>query len=129
MPSAIWERAKHVHDQLGISRGSIVQTTTYGADHQVILDAMEALGLNDKGCANALVFAEKDDAYLRKLNDAGINGARFSFREDLGTVLSHDDFKTATDKLRDMGWYMRFSPNRPASPSMSRNSPTSTSRS
>ena len=110
MPSATWERAKHVHDQLGIDRGIIVQTTTYGADHQVVLDGLKALGPNFKGCANALVFAEKDDAYLQKLDDAGINGARFSFRQALGAVLSDDDFKAATDKLRDMGWYMKVQP-------------------
>ena len=29
MPSATWERARHVHNQLGVTRGIIVQTTTY----------------------------------------------------------------------------------------------------
>ena len=66
MPSATWDRALHVHETLGIERGIIVQTTTYGADHQVVLDGLAAMGPNYKGCANALVFNERDDASDRR---------------------------------------------------------------
>ena len=58
MPSATWEAALRVHKTLGIERGIIVQTTTYGADHAVVLDALAAMGPNYRACANALVFAE-----------------------------------------------------------------------
>src|SRR6187455_1190738 len=91
MPTATWEAALRVHKALGIERGIIVQTTTYGADHSVVLDALAAMGPNYRACANALVFAEADDAYLAKLHDAGVRGARFSFRQELGAVLSEKD--------------------------------------
>jgi predicted TIM-barrel fold metal-dependent hydrolase len=110
MPSATWERAAHVHRQLGIERGIIVQTTTYGADHQIVLDGLEAMGPNYKGCANALVFGERDDAYLEKLHRAGINGARFSFRAALGAVLDDEAFDRAVGRLRELGWYMKLQP-------------------
>ena len=84
MPTATWEAALRVHKALGIERGVIVQTTTYGADHSVVLDGLAAMGPNYRGCANALVFAEADDAYLEKLHAAGVRGARFSFRQELG---------------------------------------------
>ena len=84
MPSATWEAALRVHKTLGIERGIIVQTTTYGADHSVVLDGLAAMGPNYRGCANALVFAEASDSYLSKLHDAGVRGARFSFRQELG---------------------------------------------
>ena len=71
MPTATWEAALRVHKALGIERGIIVQTTTYGADHAVVLDALAAMGPNYRACANALVFAEAGDAYLAKLHDAG----------------------------------------------------------
>ena len=61
MPTATWEAALRVHKALGIERGIIVQTTTYGADHAVVLDALAAMGPNYRGCANALVFAEAKD--------------------------------------------------------------------
>ncbi len=110
MPSATWEAALRVHKALGIERGIIVQTTTYGADHSVVLDALAAMGPNYRGCANALVFAEADDAYLAKLHDAGVRGARFSFRQELGAVLSDKDFARAIAKIRELGWYAKIQP-------------------
>src|SRR3712207_3567925 len=38
MPSADIERALALHATLGLQRGVIVQATTYGADHRVVLD-------------------------------------------------------------------------------------------
>ena len=110
MPTATWEAALRVHKTLGIERGIIVQTTTYGADHSVVLDALAAMGPNYRGCANALVFAEADDAYLAKLHDAGVRGARFSFRQELGAVLSDKDFARAIARIRELGWYAKIQP-------------------
>lgn len=100
MPTATWEAALRMHRTLGIERGIIVQTTTYGADHAVVLDGLEAMGPNYRGCANALVFAEADDAYLARLHEAGVRGARFSFRQELGAVLSDADFARAIARIR-----------------------------
>lgn len=108
MPSATWEAALRMHRALGIERGIIVQTTTYGADHSVVLDALSAMGPNYRGCANALVFAEADDAYLAKLHDAGVRGARFSFRQELGAVLSDAAFERAIARIRELGWYAKI---------------------
>jgi len=110
MPSATWEAALRMHKALGIARGIIVQTTTYGADHAVVLDGLAAMGPNYRGCANALVFAEADDAYLDRLNAAGVGGARFSFRKELGAVLSDADFDRAIARIRELGWYAKFQP-------------------
>ena len=99
-----------MHKALDIERGIIVQTTTYGADHSVVLDALAAMGPNYRGCANALVFAEADDAYLVKLHDAGVRGARFSFRQELGAVLSDKDFARAIARIRELGWYAKIQP-------------------
>lgn len=110
MPSATWEAALRMHKALGIERGIIVQTTTYGADHAVVLDGLAAMGPNYRGCANALVFAEASDSYLAKLHDAGVRGARFSFRQELGAVLSDVDFARAIARIRELGWYVKIQP-------------------
>ncbi|MEO7338348.1 MAG: amidohydrolase family protein [Caldimonas sp.] len=110
MPSADFEAARRVHKALGISRGIVVQTTTYGADHRVVLDALTALGAGYKGCANALVFEDADDATLEALHAAGVRGARFSFRQALGAVLTKPAFDRAVGKLRELGWYMKIQP-------------------
>ena len=110
MPSATWEAARRMHQALGISRGIVVQTTTYGADHRVVLDGLAALGPGYKGCANALVFESASDAELERLHAAGVRGARFSFRQALGAVLSREAFDRAVGKLRELGWYMKIQP-------------------
>src|SRR6204780_4535342 len=110
MPRATWEAALRVHKAVGIERGIIVQTTTYGADHAVVLDALAAMGPNYRGCATALVFAEAKDGYLAKLHDAGVRGARFSFRQELGAVLSDAEFARAIARIRELGWYAKIQP-------------------
>ncbi len=110
MPTATPDALRRVHDALGFQRGIVVQTTTYGEDHTVVLDALAALGPGYKGCANALVFEARDDAYLEKLHAAGVRGARFSFRQALGAVLSRPAFDRAVARIRELGWYMKVQP-------------------
>ena len=110
MPTATWEAALRMHEALGIDRGVIVQTTTYGADHSVVLDALAMMGPNYRGCANALVFAEADDTYLEELHEAGVRGARFSFRQELGAVLSDKEFARAIARIKELGWYAKIQP-------------------
>ncbi|MDR6860233.1 amidohydrolase family protein [Variovorax guangxiensis] len=113
MPTATWQVAKALHATLGIERGVIVQATTYGADHTVVLDALE--GLNGRGprrylaCANAAVLVERDDAYLQKLHDAGVRGARFT-RGGLGISLSANEQARAFARIKDLGWYVKVQP-------------------
>ena len=109
MPSATWEAALRMHRALGIERGVIVQPTTYGADHQVTLDGLAALGPNYRGCANAVVLSERDDGYVAKLHDAGVRGARFT-RAGLGLALSPEAFTKAVARVRELGWYVKIQP-------------------
>ncbi len=44
MPSADFAAARRMHAALGFTRGVIVQATTYGADHTVVLDGLQAMG-------------------------------------------------------------------------------------
>jgi 2-pyrone-4,6-dicarboxylate lactonase len=110
MPSANWEAAQRMHSALGFKRGIVVQTTTYGADHRVVTDALQALGPGYKACANALLFEQATEADLEALHRAGVRGARFSFRQALGAVLSPQAFDRAVGKLRELGWYMKIQP-------------------
>jgi len=113
MPSATWQVAQTLHATLGIERGVIVQATTYGADHSVVLDALA--GLNGTGprrymaCANAAVLSERDDTYLQTLHDAGVRGARFT-RGGLGISLTAAEQASAFAKVKAMGWYVKLQP-------------------
>ena len=86
-----------MHRALGIERGIIVQPTTYGADHQVTLDGLAALGPNYKACANAVVLSERDDAYIAAAH--AMRGARFT-RAGLGLALSPEAFGKAVARAR-----------------------------
>lgn len=113
MPTATWQVAQKLHATLGIARGVIVQATTYGADHTVVLDALA--GLNAGGprrymaCANAAVLTERDDAYLHKLHDAGVRGARFT-RGGLGISLTAAEQERAFARVKELGWYVKVQP-------------------
>ena len=109
MPSATIETALRMHKTLGIERGIIVQATTYGADHQVVLDALAVAGPDYRACANALVLLERDDAYLDKLHAAGVRGARFN-RQGLGVSMSERDFQRCIARIKELGWYAKFQP-------------------
>lgn len=109
MPTATMETAMGMHKVLGIERGIIVQATTYGADHQVVLDALALAGPGYKACANALVLLERDDAYLEQLHNAGVRGARFN-RMGLGVSMSEADYDRCIARVRELGWYVKFQP-------------------
>ena len=110
MPTAVPGALRRMHEALGIERGIVVQTTTYGEDHAVVLDALAELGPGYKACANALVFESADDAYLQRLHEAGVRGARFAFRLGPGAGLARSTFDRAVGKIRDLGWYMKVQP-------------------
>lgn len=109
MPAATVETALRMHAILGIERGIIVQPTTYGADHRATLDGLAVAGPSYRGCANAAVFAEADDAELARLDAAGIRGARFS-RAALGIKLSDKEFDRAVARAQELGWYVKVQP-------------------
>jgi 2-pyrone-4,6-dicarboxylate lactonase len=109
MPSATVAAGLKMHRALGLTRGVIVQPTTYGADHAVTLDGLAAAGPNYRGCANAVVLNERDDAYLAKLDAAGIRGARFT-RQGLGVAITDADFDRAIGRVKELGWYVKVQP-------------------
>lgn len=109
MPTATIETALRMHRVLGITRGIIVQPTTYGADHAATLDGLKIAGPAYKACANAIVFNEADDATLAKLDAAGVKGARFT-RAGLGVKLDPKDFERAIARVKELGWYVKVQP-------------------
>ncbi|HEX5612252.1 MAG TPA: amidohydrolase family protein [Burkholderiales bacterium] len=109
MPTATFEAAMRMHRTLGIERGVVVHPTTYGADHQVTLDALALAGPNYRGCANAVVLSERDEKYIARLHAAGVRGARFT-RAGLGLALSADAFARAAAQCRELGWYVKIQP-------------------
>ncbi len=111
MPTATWEASVCMHKALGITRGVIVQPTTYGLDHSPTLDALAVAGPNYKGCAiGALLIEPGNDKYIQKLADAGVGGARFNFLKQLNMMPSPREFERVVDRIHELGWYAKIQP-------------------
>ena len=110
MPEANFEALLELHRALGIERGVICATTVNGSNHQVVLDALAALGPNYRACALNSVFEEQPDSYVRKLHDAGVRGARFNLLKMLNRTPSPERIRRDLNRIRDMGWYCKVQP-------------------
>ena len=69
----------HLHQQLGIERGVLVQPSIYGTDNQLQLDALNhlrSLGKEYRGVA--VVDADVSEAELDRLSDGGHCGVRMN---------------------------------------------------
>ncbi len=110
MPEATIEAALHMHKIMGISRGVIIATLVNGTNHQVMLDALAAAGPGYAGCALASVLTETSDAYIAKLEAAGIRGVRFNLLKMLGSEMPAAAIRRVIDRCRELGWYCKVQP-------------------
>jgi 2-pyrone-4,6-dicarboxylate lactonase len=109
MPEATWREVKKLHASLGIERGVICASTVNGPNHQVVLDALAALGPGYRACALDSVLDEPD-AYIEKLHAAGIRGARFNLLKMLNRMPSPEKIQRDVAKIRELGWYAKVQP-------------------
>ncbi|MSQ73726.1 MAG: 2-pyrone-4,6-dicarboxylate hydrolase [Betaproteobacteria bacterium] len=99
-PRATVDDLIRLHDTLGISRTVLIQPTSYGADHGVLLDAL-ARG-KGRFLATGLIDDDTTDAEMTRLGEAGVRGARFNW---LGrTVWDRPRFERAVARLAAHGW-------------------------
>ena len=110
MPSATIDTALAMHRKLGIERGVIVQATTYGADHQVVLDGLRTAGPSYRGCANAVVLTDADDAYIDRLHKAGVQGRALHAPGPRPCHSAGGDRTFARAAVKELGWYAKFQP-------------------
>ncbi len=74
-PPAYIEDMRRMHRTLGIERGLIVQPTTYGTDHTLLLDL---LAVEKTYVGAAIIDDTTTDAELRRLHEGGVRSARFN---------------------------------------------------
>ncbi|MEJ0070909.1 MAG: amidohydrolase family protein [Pseudomonadota bacterium] len=110
MPEATFAALRRLHAALGITRGVICASTVNGSDHQVVLDALAALGPAYRACALFTVLEEQPDLYIQRLHDAGVRGVRFNLLKMLNRIPSPDRLQRALDRLREIGWYCKVQP-------------------
>src|SRR5476649_1519021 len=95
-----------LHARLGIEHCVIVQPNCHGYDNAVTEDAIAATGQAYKGIA--LVHTDVGDAELKRLDKAGLVGARFHYMKHLSKGASVDDAITFSKRLAAIGWHLQI---------------------
>ncbi|OCR25194.1 2-pyrone-4,6-dicarboxylate hydrolase [Pseudomonas syringae] len=103
-PDAPFETLRALHDQLGISRGVIVQASCHGNDNRAMLDAIARSEGRYRGVA--IVDGSETDEQLAEMDAGGVRGVRFNFVAHLGGAPDLEVFDTTVDRLADFGWHV-----------------------
>jgi 2-pyrone-4,6-dicarboxylate lactonase len=95
-----------LHERLGIQHCVIVQPACHGPDNSVTVDAIAATGGSYKGVA--LVPVSVSDAELKRLDAAGLCGARFHYMTHLAKGPGADEVIGFGKRLADIGWHLQI---------------------
>jgi len=92
--------------RIGTTRVVIVQPRNYATDNRVTVDAIARLGPNARGVA--VLHPTVSDAELKRLQDAGIRGIRFSLGDPATAVVRPDMIEPLAKRIADLGWHVQF---------------------
>ncbi len=105
-PDATFWHMKDVLKAIGFQRGIIVFPMTYGTDHSLLFDVLEAI--RDTGDAKnfratCVVKDDVTDAEMDRLNALGVVGARFNIGKRWHEKNSPDAIKRNLERVREIG--------------------------
>jgi 2-pyrone-4,6-dicarboxylate lactonase len=95
-----------LHERLGIEHCVIVQPACHGTANSVTIDAIAATRGSYKGVA--LVPMTISDAELKRLDAAGLCGARFHYMTHLAKGPRVDEVIRFGKRLADIGWHLQI---------------------
>src|SRR5215831_1006901 len=92
--------------RIGTTRAVIVTPRNYATDNRATVDAIAQLGkANARGVA--VLHPTVTDNELRRLNDAGVRGIRFSLNDPATAVVTWDMMEPLSKRVADLGWYIQ----------------------
>jgi D-galactarolactone isomerase len=92
--------------RIGTTRSVVVQPRNYGIDNAVTIDALKQLAPNSRGVA--VVHPTITDAELKRFNDAGVRGIRFSLGDPATAVVKLDMIEPLAKRIASLGWHIQF---------------------
>src|SRR4051812_44127728 len=96
-----------LQERLGGSRVVIVTPRNYGTDNAVTVDAIAELGLaNARGVA--VLRPDVTDAALKKLDESGIRGLRFTIGNPETAVTKVDMIEPLAKRIAQYGWHVQL---------------------
>lgn len=93
-----------MHATLGIHRAVIVQPTVYGTDNRLMCEIVEG---NPHYRGIAVIDDSVSDEALRRLNQAGVRGARFQ----LAGAPDLEMYERCIERIAPLGWHVKFGAN------------------
>jgi D-galactarolactone isomerase len=93
--------------RIGVSRVVIVQPRNYATDNSVTVDAIKQLGIeNARGIA--VLHPTVTEPELKRLNEAGIRGIRFTLGNAKNAVVSIDMIEPLAKLIAPYGWHVQL---------------------
>jgi D-galactarolactone isomerase len=90
--------------RIGTTRSVVVQPRNYATDNEVTLDALKQLAPNSRGVA--VVHPTITDSELKRFNDAGVRGSRFSLGDPATAVVTPDMIEPLAKRVANLGWHI-----------------------
>lgn len=101
------ETYRTLAQRLKLPRAVFVQAKPFGLDNACLLDAISRFGReNARGIA--VVNASVTEQELKKLHEGGVRGIRFSVWNPQNAVVSFEDCKPLSERIKDMGWNVQL---------------------
>jgi D-galactarolactone isomerase len=91
---------------IGTTRSVVVQPRNYAIDNEVTIDALKQLAPNSR--AIVVVHPTITDAELKRFNDAGVRGIRFSLGDPASAVVTPDMIEPLAKRIAKLGWHIQF---------------------
>jgi D-galactarolactone isomerase len=93
--------------RIGVSRVVIVQPRNYKTDNSPTVDAIKQLGVaNARGIA--VLHPTVTEAELKRLDEAGIRGIRFTVSNPAHAVVSIDMMEPLAKRIAPYGWHLQL---------------------
>ncbi len=94
--------------RIGTTRVVIIQPRNYATFNEVTLDAIKQLA---PARGVAVVHPAITDADLKRFNDGGIRGIRFSLADTRTRAVTPDMIEPLAKRIADLGWHIQFNVN------------------
>ena len=96
------EQLRSLHAHLGLTRTVVVQSSCYGHDHRVLLDALAAGSGQVRGVA--LIGETTSRAEVEELHRAGVRAFRLNFLPHLRSRPTNAEIDAVLERVDGLGW-------------------------
>jgi predicted TIM-barrel fold metal-dependent hydrolase len=103
--NAAVDQYRLLQKRVGTTRVVIVTPRNYATDNRATVSAIAQLG-NARGVA--VLHPDVSDGELKRLNDAGIRGTRFSLGDPATAVVTPDMIEPLAKRVAPLGWHLQM---------------------